>query len=83
MRDLDFEGPFSGDFEEVFVFDLGLAGDVLEPIFTVPGTFFTGEFACEPLARAAEDEDRPFSSFIFFLLSFSIRTPPSILFDYE
>jgi hypothetical protein len=82
MRDLDFGGPFSGDFEEVFVFDLGLAGDVLEPIFAVLVAFFTGEFACETLARAAEDEDLPFSSFIFFL-SFSIRTPPSILFGYE
>jgi hypothetical protein len=69
MSDLDFAGLFSSDFKEVFVFDLGLAGDVPELIFAVPGAFFTGEFGCEPLPRAAEDEERCFFSFIFLSLS--------------
>jgi len=45
MGDLDFEGPFSRDFGEVLVFDLGLAEDVLELIFAVPGVLLTVEFA--------------------------------------
>jgi hypothetical protein len=69
MNDLDIGSPFSGDFEGLFVFNLGFAGDVLELIFAVPGAPLTGEFVCEPLARAAEDEDRSFLSFIFFSLS--------------
>jgi hypothetical protein len=83
MNDLDFGGPFSGDFEEVFVFNVGLAGGILELIFAAPGVFLKGEFGCEPLARAPEDEDLSFFFFIFFLFSFSIKTPPSIRFGYE
>jgi hypothetical protein len=39
MNDLDFGIPFSGDFEEMFAFDLGLPGDLLELIFAVPRSF--------------------------------------------
>jgi hypothetical protein len=83
MNDLDFGSSFSGNFEKVFVFDLGLAGDVLELTFAVPGVLLAGEFDCKPLARAAEDEDRSFFSFIFFLFSLSTGTPSLILFGYE
>jgi hypothetical protein len=69
-NDLDFRGSFSGDFEEVFAFDLGLPGDVLGLIFAVPGVLL--EFGREPLARGAEDEDRSSSDRFFFIFFLSL-----------
>ena len=72
VSDLAFGGFFSGDFAEVFFFDLGLVGDGLGVTFAVAERFFKVKLACECLAGVAEAETGLFFAFIFSSLSLSL-----------